>query len=296
MLFLIPIIAPILFGSQFIFQKSLGTVKTEYYNLSMIFGAAASTVIFFVICSVIQGFQAIDLIPFSLAFCGGVFWSISNRLSLVGINNIGMAKTSVILNVVSIISFSFGVLFLAERPDIYRYIGIPILMGGAILVSFLGNGGRINKLGVISVFIATIFISINNLLSLDAVTAQNFPHSTIPFFTSVMCVTFGAILGAFLFNLTPSKLRGWKSQSKRTHLYALATGLLWASGSEITTLFLATPGLGLTYGVPLIQSLITLVSALWGIIYFKEIYGKKKLSFYVLGAGIVILGVVIFSL
>jgi len=297
LIILLPIIAAILFGSQFVFQKLLGQVNTDSYNLSMVLGTVLSTVVIFVFGSLIQGFEAIDLIPFFIAFVGGLFWSFANKLSLVGINNIGMSKTSVILNMVSVISFIFGILFFAETPDLYRYVGIPFLIGGAVLVSLLGenNGGKINKKGVISVFIATIFISINNLFLVDAITAKYVPHLTITFFTSVMCVTLGAIVGAVLLNLKPSKLREWKSQPKRTHLYAMAAGLTWVSGYEISAFILSGPEAGLTY-VPLIQSLVTIASALWGIIYFKEIFGKRKLTLYVVGSGIVILGVVIFSL
>lgn len=263
----------------------------------MVFGTVLSTIIVFIIGSLFQGFEAIDLIPFFIGFVGGVFWSFANKLSLVGINNIGMSKTSVILNMVSVISFIFGLLFFAERPDLYRYIGIPFLVGGAVLVSLLGenNGGKINKKGVISVFIATIFISFNNLFLIDAITAKYVPHPTITFFASAMCVTLGAFLGAVLLNLKPSKLREWKSQSKRIHLYAMAAGLTWVSGYEISAFILSDPGSGLTY-VPLIQSLVTIASALWGIIYFKEIFEKKKLALYGMGSGIVILGVIIFSL
>ncbi|NVM56225.1 MAG: hypothetical protein HWN66_21190 [Candidatus Helarchaeota archaeon] len=291
-----PIIAAILFGSQYIPQKLAGNVKTEYYNLTMILGAVAGSVFTFLIISFIGGFAPIFLVPFFLSFVGGIFWSLGNRLSLVGINNIGMAKTTVILNFVSVISFIFGILFFAESPNLYLFIGIPFLMGGAIIVSLLGeSSGQINKLGVVSIFIATIFISINNVLSIDAITAGYFNHPVISIFTSVMCVCLGAAIGALLFNLTPSKLREWIAQPRRTHLYAIGAGFIWVAGFEITTYILAIPELGLSFGVPIIQSVMIVVSALWGLLYFKEIVGRKKIGLYVTGTGITILGVILFA-
>ncbi len=291
-----PIIAAILYGTQYIPQKLAGKVKTEYYNLTMILGIVFGSMVGFLIFSILEGFQAILLVPFLLSFAGGIFWALANRLSLEGINNIGMAKTTVVLNFVSIFSFIFGILFFSESPDFFRYVGIPFLVGGAVLVAFLGeNGGKVNKLGIISVFIATIFISINNVLSIDAITANYFTHPVIPFFTSVMCVSSGALIVGLIFNLTPSKLREWKAQSKRTHFHAILAGLIWLVGFEITAFLLAIPELGLTFGVPLIQSVMILVSALWGIIYFKEISAIRKVLLYIIGSGITILGVILFS-
>ncbi len=288
-------IAAICYGTQYVPQKLAGKVKTEYYNLTMIIGIVIATSITYFIGSCIFDFEIISLTPFLLSFAGGFFWAFANRLSLVGINNIGMAKTTVILNFVSIISFIFGIIFLSESPTFFLYIGIPFLIGGSIIVSLLSeNNKQINKKGVFAVFLATFFISILNVLITDAIIAQYFPHPTILFFTATMCMSFGSLLGAIIFNLRISKLREWFAQPKKTHLYALGAGLIWMVGFEITSYILAE--FGLSFGVPIIQSVMILVSALWGILYFKEIVGRKKLGYYCIGAGITIVGVILFAI
>ncbi|MFX1452096.1 MAG: GRP family sugar transporter [Promethearchaeota archaeon] len=286
-----PIMAAIFYGTQFVPQKLAGEIKAECYNLSMILGSTIGSIVAFFICSFIIGFDELHLIPFLFSFSGGVIWSLANRFTLIGIENIGMAKSAVILNVVSVISFIFGIIFFAEIPHIFRYFGVPILILGAIIISFLTeNHQKINKKGVTSVFLATIFISINNVLTTEAIISIT--HPKISFFMAVMFMSFGAVCGALLFNINPSKLREWKEQTKKTHLFALGAGFIWLCGFEITSFTLAE--FGLTFGVPIIQSVMILVSALWGILYFKEIEGKNKLILYVLGAAITIFGLILF--
>ena len=288
-----PIIAALFYGTQFVPQKLAGEIKTEYYNLSMVLGSAIGSISTFFLSSFILGFDVIHIIPFFFSFTGGLIWSLANRLTLIGIDNIGMAKSTVILNVVSVISFIFGIIFFAESPNFLRYIGVPILLLGAIIISFLTeNNEEINKKGVVSVFLATMLISINNVLTTEAIISLT--HPKISFFTAVMFMSFGATLGALIFNIKPSKFRDWKDQTKNTHLYAIGAGFIWLCGFEITSFTLAE--FGLSFGVPIIQSIMILISALWGILYFKEIEGKKKLGLYGIGVSITIFGVLLFSL
>ena len=108
-----PIMAAIFYGTQFIPQKLVGEIKVECYNLSMILGSTVSSIVAFFICSFIIGFDELHLVPFLFSFFGGLIWSLGNRFILTGIDKIGMAKTTVILNIVSVISFIFGILFFA---------------------------------------------------------------------------------------------------------------------------------------------------------------------------------------
>lgn len=287
------IISSIFFGSQFIPQKLAGKVKTDYYNFSMVLGINIGSITGFFLFSLIIGFKEIYILPVIFSFIAGFFWSFANKLSLVGINNIGMAMTSVILNLVSIFSFIFGVFLFSESTTIFQYLGIPILMFGAILVARLTeSGSKLNIKGVLSVFFATIFISIDNALITKSINPENYP--VIPSFVAIMFKMFGASLAALMFNLTSTKLREWKNQPKKIHLYAIGGGLTWLCGFEISAHILELSGLAIT--VPIIQSVVTLVSSLWGILYFKEIKGKRKLLQFIIGAAITGSGVLLFSL
>ncbi|MHA1380843.1 MAG: GRP family sugar transporter [Candidatus Helarchaeota archaeon] len=290
-----PLLASLFFGIQFIPQKLAGNPKAELYNLSLILGIAISSVIPFAYFTIIDGLKDIFVIPFILSFFGGLVWSFGSRLTLVGINEIGMAKTTVIMNFcISTISFIFGIVFFSETPSILKYIGIPILMTGAIFVAIIGenNNKKVNIIGVLSVAASSIFISANNVLTPTAIASPYFP--TIPFYTAVMFMGLGAVLGGFLSNLKPSKLCEWKDLKKSTHYYGILAGIIILVGFEFTMFTLSE--FGLSFGVPIIQSMMIVISAFFGIIYFKEIMGKKKISLYIIGTGISIFGVILFSL
>lgn len=164
-------------------------------------------------------------------------------------------------------------------------------MLGAIIVSMISeNDKAINKKGIISVLAASIFISVNNVLTPMSINS----NPPISFFTAVMFMSFGGTMGAFLVNIKPSKLHEWKALGRKTHLYGIFAGVIILCGFELTMFTLSE--FGLTFGVPIIQSVMILISALWGILYFKEIKEKKKLLIYVIGVGITFLGVLLFSL
>lgn len=100
-----PIIVAVLFGTQFVPQKLAENPKAELYNLTLIIGLALSSIIAFLVFIFIEGLKEIPLVPFILSFIGGLIWSFGSRLTLVGINNIGMSKSTVILSTISIYSF-----------------------------------------------------------------------------------------------------------------------------------------------------------------------------------------------
>ncbi|MHA1299041.1 MAG: GRP family sugar transporter [Candidatus Helarchaeota archaeon] len=289
-----PLLASLFFGVQFIPQKLAGNPKAELYNISLILGVALSSVIPFVYFTIVDGLKNIYLIPFILSFFGGFIWSIGSRLTLVGINEIGMAKSTVIMNFcVSTFSFIFGIVFFSEVPSLFKYIGIPILMIGAVFVAIISEDNKkFNTVGVVSIAISSIFISMNNVLTPTSIASPYFP--TIPFYTAVMFLGIGAVVGGFLLNIKPSKLREWKELKRSTHLYGILAGIIILIGFEFTMFTLSE--FGLSFGVPIIQSMMIVISAFFGIIYFKEIEEKSKILLYVIGAGITIFGVILFSI
>ena len=116
-----PIIAALFFGVQFIPQKLAENPKAELYNITLIIGVTITSIGTFLFFVLIEGLKPIYF-TFIFSFIGGLIWSIGSSLTLVGINNLGMSKTTVILNTISIYSFLFGILFFSESPTILQFI------------------------------------------------------------------------------------------------------------------------------------------------------------------------------
>jgi len=119
----------------------------------------------------------------------------------------------------------------------------------------------------------------------------NFP--TLTFYDSCLFVAFGIVLGNFLLNLRPTTLKTWWNQG-RIHKYAIIGGLSWSSGIVLISYVLVLGGLG--FGISIVQAIMLIFGALWGILYFKEIIDKEKLIIFLIGAIIVMLGIIFFSI
>ncbi|XP_065179691.1 transmembrane protein 144 homolog A-like [Sycon ciliatum] len=78
----------------------------------------------------------------------------------------------------------------------------------------------------------------------------------------------------------------------RVGLQGLVTGFYWACGYFLATY--ATQYLGNAVGYPLTQTCI-LVNGLWGILYYKEIRGKVKVSLFAMSALIIIGGAAVLA-
>ncbi|MCR4305651.1 MAG: GRP family sugar transporter, partial [Candidatus Daviesbacteria bacterium] len=74
--------------------------------------------------------------------------------------------------------------------------------------------------------------------------------------------------------------------------YGLFSGVLWAAANIIALLAIAT--LGLSRAVPIIASLIIILSFLWGALVFNELPSGLLVGFS--GIGLIILGVVLISI
>ena len=119
----------------------------------------------------------------------------------------------------------------------------------------------------------------------------NFP--SLSFYDSCLFVAFGIVIGNFAMNLKPTALKRWWNLG-RIHKYAIVGGLSWSSGIVFISFALVVGGLG--FGISIVQAIMLIFGALWGILYFKEIIEKNKLIIFLIGAIIVTIGIIFFSI
>jgi len=287
-----PLTASIFFGSQYLPQKKLGDVNTGNYNLSMIIGIFIISAVVFIIFYLIE-MPILNWIPMILGLISGLIWQLGNRLSIIGINKIGMSKTTILLNLVSVFSFLLGVILFSELVSIYKIIGLPIITIGAIFVAHISNEEKrkLDWIGILSVIISSILISIFNVLQVESMSSTINP--IIPFYATVFFLTIGSFFGSLLFNIKLKKLKGWYFEGKKFHIYASIGGMIWAFGILFTSFTLVN--YGMTFGVPIIQTFMIITSSLWGILYFKEIRGRKLILFLI-GLLFSIIGIILFAI
>jgi drug/metabolite transporter (DMT)-like permease len=289
---ILPATSAIFFGTQYVPQKKLGEVNTAHYNLSMAIGLVITSTIIFSILFLI-GMPILHWIPIVIAFLSGIVWSIGNRLSIVGVNRIGMSKAAILFNLNSVFSFIFGVLFYAESMGLFKIIGMPIIVCGSVIVAAITGEEKkeVNWFGISAAIVAAFVFSIFNTLANESVSSHINP--TLPYYVMALFMSIGALVGNLFFINTPRKFREWRSEKPKFHYCAFSGGSLLASGFFISLYSLAAYGLSFT--IPILQTVLLLVSAIWGLLYFKEIRKGKSLLLFLIGAGISIMGIIIFS-
>ncbi len=290
---ILPTTSALFFGSQYVPQKKLGEVNTGHYNLSMAIGIIITSSIIFSILFLVE-MPSLNWIPMVVAFLSGIIWGIGNRLSISGVNRIGMSKATIMFNFTSVFSFIIGIMFYAEPVGIYKLIGMPIIICGAIIVAAITGeeNKKFNWAGVMIAIIASFIFSIFNTFSNESMSSHINP--TVPYYVLALLLSIGSLVTNLLLNCTPKRMKAWLGKPSKFHYWAISGGIIWASGIFISLYALGTYGMSFT--VPIIQTVLLIVSAIWGILYFKEIHQGKSLILFLIGAGVSIAGIIVFSL
>lgn len=107
-------------------------------------------------------------------------------------------------------------------------------------------------------------------------------HPNVVFFQALMAIGIG------LSGLAISLILGYPIS---LNLYGLLSGVLWAVGNTFG--LMAISNLGLSRAVPLMSSLVVILSFLWGALAFGEIPTGMAVGF--LGIGLIVAGVILVS-
>lgn len=311
-MFIFPIIASMILSFQFIPQKLLEKkqeIDPPKYNLSFTMGITCHSLLLCLVFTLILLFgysilYPIELVPCVLAFISGCFWSIGNLFIIKGVEKIGISKTTIFMNSASIFTVIFAFFLFQESITPLMIIGLPLLIVSAIIVALIQpqkeDAPQTSPIiGYIFVIIGAFFFSIFNIVEQESVLPLHFPFFTaIPFFLATFLIGFGAFIAQLILNLSTKRAKewilDWKAQRPDHNLAGFFAGIAWGSGILITVFSNLT--FSLSFTIPILQSFMIIFTSVWGIIFFKEIRGAKKLLIFCSGCALSIIGVVLFSI
>lgn len=246
------------------------------------------------------------------AFLGGIIFNASNILLSAAIAICGM---SVAFPVGVGLALVLGVLInyfgAAKGEPVYIFTGVVL-----IVIAIVLNGLAYKKalVGTKNLSAKGIFISVAAGLIMaffyrfvaSSMDLENFaspaPGKLTPY-TAVFIFSLGVFASNFLFNTIamkkpvegkPVSISGYFKGHLSTHMVGILGGIIWCIGQSFSMIASEKAGAAISYGL---GQGATLVSALWGILVWKEFKGAPPISdrlnlgmfiFFIIGLGFLI--------
>lgn len=234
----------------------------------------------------------IGLLLFS-TFLGGVVFNASNILLAAAVALCGM---SVAFPVGVGLALVLGVLinyFGAAKGDpLFIFLGVALIAAAIVMNGLAYRMARTGKRKLaakgllISVAAGTImaffYRFVASSMDLDSFTAPAAGKMTP--YTAVVVFATGVFVSNFLFNTiamkcpvegTPVRPSEYFGGTFRTHLVGMLGGAIWCLGESFSMIASGKAGAAISYGL---GQGATLVSALWGILIWKEFRGAPGAS------------------
>ena len=227
------------------------------------------------------------------AFLGGVVFNASNILLAAAVALCGM---SVAFPVGVGLALVLGVLinyFGAAKGDpLFIFLGVALIAAAIVMNGLAYRMARTGKRKLtakgllISVAAGTImaffYRCVASSMDLDSFTAPAAGKMTP--YTAVVVFATGVFVSNFLFNTiamkcpvegTPVRPSEYFGGTFRTHLVGMLGGAIWCLGESFSMIASGKAGAAISYGL---GQGATLVSALWGILIWKEFRGAPGAS------------------
>lgn len=213
----------------------------------------------------------------------GVMWASANAISLIVVKDLGISRgVPVWVSLVILTSFLWGAVTFHELPTgiLVGFMGIILIISGVVLVGSSGNVESRNiRRGLILAIIAGIIFG----TQLVPVKLANL---------SPQIFFFPMSFGIMITGLTIAFLKQVKFKNEAV-LASLLSGAIWSLGNLLAVISVSL--IGLSKGFPITQSAV-LIAVLWGLFYFKEIPGRRSKLQVLIGAGILLIGVIVLSI
>lgn len=278
--FLLALAAAFCWGTYMVPFKKSQSHNLAQFQVLMGVGVGISGLII----SLISGYS-LNLNIYALV--SGLFWGVANAISLVAVLNLGISRAiPVMSSLVILSSFLWGALVFHEFPSgvALGFVGIGLIMLGVIIVSTTDVGSSPNgnmqsqniKKGLIMAVLAgLIFGSQLTPLKVGNVTTRDF--------------FFSVCSGIFFTSLIISQIMKVKFKKEAVGM-SLLSGIIWNIGNLLSLVSLER--IGLSKMGPISQ-LSILVVVLWGLFYFKEIDKLKTKLQVLIGAIILVFGILV---
>lgn len=227
------------------------------------------------------------------AFTGGVVFNAANILLSAAIALCGL---SVAFPVGIGLALVLGVLInyfgAAKGEPLYIFIGVLLIVIAIILNGLaykkakVGAGKQITK-GLFLSICAGVIMAFFYRFVAASMDLNNFAQpeaGKLTPYTAVFIFAIGVFISNFIFNTIamkrpvngePVSIKDYFKGSSKTHLVGILGGVIWCIGQEFSLIASEKAGAAISYGL---GQGATLVSALWGILIWKEFKGAPKIS------------------
>lgn len=227
------------------------------------------------------------------AFLGGVIFNASNILLSAAIALCGM---SVAFPVGVGLALVLGVLVnyfgSAKGDPLFIFIGVAliaaaIVMNGLAYKKAQTEKRKLTTKGLLISVAAGVIMAFFYRFVAASMDLDNFvdpaPGKMTPY-TAVFIFAVGVFVSNFLFNTlamkfpvdgSPVRMSDYFKGSFRTHLVGVLGGVIWCLGESFSMIASGKAGAAISYGL---GQGATLVSALWGILIWREFRGAPKVS------------------
>lgn len=227
------------------------------------------------------------------AFLGGIIFNASNILLSAAVSICGL---SVAFPVGVGLALVLGVLinyFGAAKGDpLYILLGVllitvAIILNGLAYKKAMVGTKKVSVKGIMVAVAAGIIMAFFYRFVAASMDMENFvapAAGKLTPYTAVFIFSLGVFASNFLFNTIamkkpiegePVKIGGYFKGAGKTHLVGVLGGMIWCLGQSFSMIASGKAGAAISYGL---GQGATLVTALWGILIWKEFKGAPKAS------------------
>ena len=234
-----------------------------------------------------------DLGNLGSAFLGGVVFNAANILLAAAIAICGL---SVAFPVGIGLALVLGVLVnyfgAAKGEPLYIFIGVAlitvaIILNGVAYKKALVGTKKLSTKGILISIAAGVIMAFFYRFVAASIDLDNFASPAagkLTPYTAVFIFALGVFFSTFIFNTIAMKhpvegesisISGYFKGKTFTHLVGILGGVIWCIGQSFSMIASEEAGAAISYGL---GQGATLVSALWGILIWKEFKGAPKAS------------------
>lgn len=234
-----------------------------------------------------------DIMNIGSAFLGGVIFNASNILLSAAIAVCGL---SVAFPVGVGLALVLGVLInyfgAAKGEPMYIFLGIllitiAIILNGVAYKKALVGTKKLSAKGIFIAVSAGVIMSFFYRFVAASMDLDNFvapAAGKLTPYTAVFIFALGVFASNFIFNTIamkkpvegePVSIAGYFKGNFNTHLVGVLGGIIWCIGQSFSLIASGKAGAAISYGL---GQGATLISALWGILIWKEFKGAPKIS------------------
>lgn len=277
------------------------TWRYEYFYWDYVIGVLLLSVVFaFTLGShgamgqpFMENLAQADASSLGSAFLGGIIFNASNILLSAAIAICGM---SVAFPVGVGLALVLGVLInyfgAAKGEPAFIFLGvflivIAIVLNGLAYKKALVGTKKVSGKGLLISIAAGVIMAFFYRFVAASMDLENFASPAagkLTPYSAVFIFALGVFVSNFLFNTIamkkpvegqPASIAGYFKGSFSTHLVGILGGVIWCVGQSFSMIASEKAGAAISYGL---GQGATLVSAMWGILIWKEFKGAPKIS------------------